>query len=187
MSGNKKMCMFLALGSIANIYADNNNNISKSKYERLYNSTTKNIGSKTSDENYRLLEKILNKRNKELNDLYMQIDYIVKPEYLEWQIFFSGFYNSNHRGGSKEAVSSIEKGTAKSVDLGMYIPIKGITREDIKLNISSVDAPVVNVNMSPAAAPQITAPAFTVGDFSFPAVPNVAVPNFGGQDSYFES
>ena len=98
----------------------------------------------------------------ELKDLYKQSDYIVKPEYLEWQIFFSGFYNSNHRGGSKETVSSLEKGTAKSVDLGMYIPVKGITREDIKLNISSVDAPTVNVNMSPVAAPQITAPVFTV-------------------------
>ena len=82
MLGNKRMCMFLALGSIASIYADNNNNISKSKYERLYNNITKNMGSKTADENYRLLEKILNKRNKELNDLYMQSDYIVKPEYL---------------------------------------------------------------------------------------------------------
>ena len=80
MLGNKRMCMFLALGSIASIYADNNNNISKSKYERLYNNITKNMGSKTADENYRLLEKILNKRNKELNDLYMQSDYIVKPE-----------------------------------------------------------------------------------------------------------
>ena len=184
MLGNKRMCMFLALGSIASIYADNNNNISKSKYERLYNNITKNMGSKTADENYRLLEKILNKRNKELNDLYMQSDYIVKPEYLEWQIFFSGFYNSNHRGGSKETVSSLEKGTAKSVDLGMYIPVKGITREDIKLNISSVDAPTVNVNMSPVAAPQITAPVFTVGDFSFPAAPNVVVPYFGVQNSY---
>lgn len=57
MLGNKRMCMFLALGSIASIYADNNNNISKSKYERLYNNITKNMGSKTADENYRLLEK----------------------------------------------------------------------------------------------------------------------------------
>ena len=30
MLGNKRMCMFLALGSIASIYADNNNNISTS-------------------------------------------------------------------------------------------------------------------------------------------------------------
>ena len=105
MLGNKKLCMFLALGSIANIYADNNN-ISKSKYERLYDGITKNMGNKTSDENYKLLEKILNKRNKELKDLYMQSDYIIKPEYLEWQIFFSGFYNNNHRGGSKDTVAN---------------------------------------------------------------------------------
>ena len=183
MLGNKKLCMFLALGSIANIYADNNN-ISKSKYERLYDGITKNMGNKTSDENYKLLEKILNKRNKELKDLYMQSDYIIKPEYLEWQIFFSGFYNNNHRGGSKDTVANIEKGTAKSVDLGMYIPVKGITREDIELNISSVDAPEINVNLLPVTAPQITAPVFTVGDLSFPAAPNMTVPYFGVQNSY---
>ena len=28
----------------------------------------------------------------------MQGNYIVKPEYLEWQIFFSGFYNEKNRG-----------------------------------------------------------------------------------------
>ncbi|MCP1224737.1 autotransporter domain-containing protein [Sebaldella sp. S0638] len=184
MLRNKKVCMFLALGSIANIYAENNNSISKGKYDRIYNNMTKNIGNKSSDENYKLLEKILNKRNKELKDLYMQSDYIVKPEYLEWQIYFSGFYNNNHRGGSKETAVSIEKGTAKSVDLGMYIPVKGIMREDVELNISPVDAPVVNVNMTPAAAPQITAPIFTVGDLSFPTVPNVAIPYFGVQNSF---
>ena len=184
MLGNKRMCMFLALGSIASIYADNNNNISKSKYERLYNNITKNIGSKTSDDNYRLLEKILNKRNKELKDLYMQSDYIVKPEYLEWQLFFSGFYNNNHRGGSKDTVTDIEKGTAKSVDLGMYIPVKGITKEDVNLNISSVDTPTISINMSPVTAPQITAPVFNVGNFSFPATPNVVIPTFDAQNSY---
>ena len=49
---------------------------------------TKNIESgKSNDKNYKLIEDVLNKRNQELKDLYMQSDYIIKPEYLEWQVF----------------------------------------------------------------------------------------------------
>ena len=32
--------------------------------------------------------------------MYKQGDYIVKPEYLEWQIFFTGFSEKKHRGGN---------------------------------------------------------------------------------------
>jgi hypothetical protein len=184
MLRNKRAFMLLALGSMANIYAENNSNISKGKYERLYKNITNNLGSKSSENNYRLLEKILNKRNKELKDLYIQGDYIIKPEYLEWQVFFSGFYNNKHRGGTKETVTNIETGTAKSVDLGMVIPIKGITREEVELNITPIAAPEININMLPVTGPQLTAPAFTVGDFNFPGTPNVAVPYFGVQNSY---
>ncbi|WP_435309950.1 hypothetical protein [Sebaldella termitidis] len=53
----------------------------------------------TNKKNYDIIEKVLRTRNKELKDLYAQSDYIVKPEYLEWQVFFSGFYEKTHRGG----------------------------------------------------------------------------------------
>jgi hypothetical protein len=184
MLRNKKLCMFLALGAMANIYAENNENTTNGKYERFYKSITKNTSNKSLDKNYKILEKILNKRNKELKDLYTQGDYAIKPEYLEWQIFFSGFYNNNHRGGTKETVTNIEIGTVKSVDLGMVIPVKGITKEEVELNISPITAPEINIKMFPVTGPQLTAPAFTVGDFNFSEVPNVSVPLFGGQNSY---
>jgi hypothetical protein len=182
MLRNKRLCMFLALGSMASIYAENNENTTKGKYERFYKSITKNTSNKSLDENYKILEKILNKRNKELRDLYIQNDYVIKPEYLEWQIFFSGFYNNNHRGGAKETVTSIESGTAKSVDLGMVIPVKGITREEVELNMTPVAAPKVNINMLPAIGPQLTAPVFTMEDFYFPKAPDVTAPYFGEQN-----
>ena len=58
----------------------------------------KNINvNKSNEKNYKLIERILKQKNKELKDLYIQGDYIVKPEYLEWQVFFSGFYNNKQR------------------------------------------------------------------------------------------
>ena len=69
------------------------------KYDKMYENMAKNIEKgKSNEENYKLIERVLNQRNKELKDLYAQSDYIVKPEYLEWQIFFSGFYDERSRG-----------------------------------------------------------------------------------------
>ena len=96
MKKNKKLLMFLALNSVSASFAATGQLSAKS--ERIYNSIVKNIKSEKSNEkNYKLLEKILKDKNKELESLYLQNDYIVKPEYLEWQIFFSGFYNEKNR------------------------------------------------------------------------------------------
>ncbi|MCP1223576.1 autotransporter domain-containing protein [Sebaldella sp. S0638] len=96
MKRNKKMLvLFLSLNSIL----VSHENIAEKKipkngkYENIYNSMTKNLKFKKSNQkNYQLIEELLNKKNKELKDLYLQGEYIVKPEYLEWQVFFTEFY-----------------------------------------------------------------------------------------------
>ena len=102
MRKNKKLLLFLALNSLALSNITGNKEL-ETKHDKLYNNIVKNIETgKINYDNYKLIEKILNQKNKELKDLYLQGDYIVKPEYLEWQIFFSGFYTNNHRGNDKK-------------------------------------------------------------------------------------
>ena len=145
------------------------------KYEKLYSGMIQNIESgKSNVKNYEVLEKILEKRNKELKDLYEQSDYIVKPEYLEWQIFFSGFYAHRESGDNTLANGTYHSdpsningkfytalGEAKQVDLGLYIPERTIKRSPVELklvsppeiNLSSLDVnPEVNPSVSPGAA-----------------------------------
>ena len=99
MKKNKKLLMFLALNSLATSFAGTTTNQTEVKYDKLYNNMVKNIETgKSNEKNYKLIQDVLNKRNQELKDLYLQGNYIVKPEYLEWQIFFSGFYNEKNRG-----------------------------------------------------------------------------------------
>ena len=94
MKKNKKLLVsFLALNAILTSYTAEAAASSSVKYEKMYNSIVKNIEKGNSNEKtYQTIEKILNQKNKELRDLYLQGDYIVKPEYLEWQVFFTGFY-----------------------------------------------------------------------------------------------
>ncbi|MCP1224273.1 autotransporter domain-containing protein [Sebaldella sp. S0638] len=100
MRRNEKLLLsFLALNAAVSMNASAAENQLTAKYDRLYESMIKNIKSgKSNDKAYQLLERTLNQRNKELKDLYLQSDFVVKPEYLEWQIFFSGFYTEQNRG-----------------------------------------------------------------------------------------
>jgi hypothetical protein len=99
---NKKLLiLILALNTVIASYADTAEKTSpvNGKYERMYNNIIKNIqNEKSTQKNYQFIENILKKRNKELQDLYLQGDYVVKPEYLEWQVFFTGFYAENEKG-----------------------------------------------------------------------------------------
>ena len=89
MKRNKKILTVLALNSLAAVAGSTQSAANQIKYDQLYNKIIKNVETgKSNKSNYELLENILSKRNKELKDLYLQGDYVVKPEYLEWQIFF---------------------------------------------------------------------------------------------------
>ena len=87
MKTSKKMLALLALNTLAAV----SGKAAETKTDRLYKNITKNIQTgKSNSANYKLIESILKEKNKELKDLYLQSDYIIKPEYLEWQVFMSG-------------------------------------------------------------------------------------------------
>jgi hypothetical protein len=180
MKKNKKLlASFVALNAMIPAYAAVGQTTSLVKYDRLYENMIKNVKNEKSNENnYKLIERILNQRNKELKDLYLQSNYIVKPEYLEWQIFFSGFYHENEKNDNTaenaQYHSKVEYGTSgyynengeyivtginknitgkpylpeqttKEIDLGVSIPMKGITRDPLFL----APAPPVEINVNP--------------------------------------
>lgn len=92
--------------------------------------------------------------------MYIQSDYIIKPEYLEWQVFFSGSYEEYGKGVDNSSDNakysskvtgyydtSGNKGgtsgkpyqplqTPKEINLGVNIPISGISRDPLNLTIN---------------------------------------------------
>ena len=174
MKKNKKLLMFLALNSVSASFAATGQLSAKS--ERIYNSIVKNIKSEKSNEkNYKLLEKILKDKNKELESLYLQNDYIVKPEYLEWQIFFSGFYNEKNKGGQPYNKPYRDNQKVKVIDLGVTIPIKGknINVLDIDVN-PSVFKPLIPQIENTAALNFLNIPLLDLQKISYQS-PNVNI------------
>ena len=106
MKKNKKLLVsFLALNAMMHAYGANT---ASAKYDRMYNSITKNIETgKSNEKNYQVIERILKQKNKELKDLYVQNAYVVKPEYLEWQVFFTGFYDEYNEGRDNSSENSL--------------------------------------------------------------------------------
>ena len=154
MKKNKKLLtMLFALNGILSVYSSGATQSDSVKYDKMYDTMTKNMEQgKSNDSTYKLIEKVLKKKNKELKDLYNQGDYIVKPEYLEWQIFFAGFYNEDARTGSlssnhtREGNDSesnwsgkdkpmIQSDSYKEVKIGPSIPYKYLNLQDINPNI----------------------------------------------------
>ena len=146
MLKNKKLLMFLALNSLVGTVASSSNNEFE-KYENMYDKMTKKIEKNISNRNnYKLLEKILNQRNKELKDLYLQSDYIVKPEYLEWQIFFSGFYSEKDRKGTKKNPVMPFPSSSGTIDVSISMPAILMKDPDINIENVSAGAPEVSIN-----------------------------------------
>ena len=211
MGRNKKMLLsFLALNTALSGYAVSAGKTVALNSDRLYNNMIKNLEQgKTNEGNYKLIEKVLNQRNKELKDLYLQSDYIVKPEYLEWQIFASAFYEEHGKGvdntkenakyrsqvsgyyddnGNFVTTSGSINGMdgkpyqppqqPKNINLGVSIPMKGMTREPLNLNIT----PASEININPAGY-NFTIPSGAtipqVNPIEFqpisPSIPNVTV------------
>ena len=206
MKKNKKLLMyFLAMNSLFTLNAASGAD-APLKYDKLYGNMVKNLETgKSNEENYKIIEKALNKRNKELKDLYNQSDYIVKPEYLEWQIFFSGFYTEKNGGdntfGNAKYSSEVEGyydatgtyvvtntdsstpgkpyqplQTPKEIDLGMSIPMKQVNLTPISISPAAVAAPSIFSVSANVTLP--TAP--VVANLSLPAftptAPVVSVP-----------
>ena len=119
---NKRLLMsFLAINTMITAYADTGQSLTTTKNDRLYNKIIKNIQTgKTNKDNYKLIENILKKKNKELKDLYLQGDYIVKPEYLEWQIFFSGYYEEYNKDVDNTSESAMYHSNPEHGTNGYY-------------------------------------------------------------------
>ena len=129
MKKNKKLLIsFLAINAILPSYGAAASASLTTKYDRMYNSIVKSIDKGSSSEKtYQTLERILKQKNKELKDLYLQGDYIVKPEYLEWQVFFTGFYDEYSEGqdNTKENASYHSKVTGYYDVNGNYVMTSG--------------------------------------------------------------
>ena len=220
---------FLALNSMMVSYGENLKTETTKKYDRIYENMIRNINrGRPNDNSYKFIERILKQKNKELKDLYLQGDYIVKPEYLSFQIFFSGFYAEKDKGDNTEENAErhsdptygttgfydengkyIITGTNKksygkeyrdpqaprSVNLGVSIPIKGLSRGEVHLNLSPSDEVDVNpkeYNVTPPAGLvtpninvfrfEINIPSIVPPSISAPGTFTVSVPDTGNGD-----
>ena len=107
-----KSLIFLILA--INVFALADNDVNSKKLEKIFNNIAEN---KNTDKNFKIVNDLLAQRNKELKDLRLQSDYIIKPEYNEWQIFFTGFYNHSNRNSKNSTVPYVlsEENTIKSI------------------------------------------------------------------------
>ena len=187
MELNKKLLLsFLALSSTLPVYSAGSGKSTAVNEDRLYNNMIKNLEQgKSNEKSYKLLERIFKQKNKELKDLYYQSDYIVKPEYLEWQIFAAGFYEeygkgvdntkNNARYDSKVTGYYNENGyyvvtdgsdgkpyqpqnQPKGIDFGVDIAMKGISRNITELAVTPADEVSITPNIisSNIEIPKIT-------------------------------
>lgn len=200
MLKNKKRVLFLLVANSILSAGAYSESISDAKYEKLYNNMVKNIQTgKSNESNNKLIESILKKRNKELKDLYAQSDYIVKPEYLEWQIFASGFYAEKDRGydsdkygdGSSQKnsmqVDGTDLRTAKQIQIGATIPIKTVNdfvlEPEISINkkeitVDSIQAPSVVPKVAPTInIPSVNLPVINITQPSAVVSPQVVSPD----------
>ena len=174
MKFKEVLFFFLAVNTVGTALLDA---ASPASYDKLYNNIVKNLETdKTNVNNYKIIEDILNKRNKELKDLYLQSDYVVKPEYLEWQVFFTGFYEEkdrgdkdNHKSNGKED-SLLGEIAPKKAKVGPTVPVKFIDIQDKNVSVilpKIPDIPEVNLNK------QI----LTINALSTPTLPVISVQN----------
>jgi hypothetical protein len=192
----------ISLNTITAGYGAVNSGITSTNklYEQMLSET------KTVDKlAYKQIEEILNKKNKELKDLYLQGDYIVKPEYLEWQVFFSGFYTGRNKGDNtlnnalyysdpdKKPTKPIEVEPPLDINIGLAISIKPLEIRDRNLSITQPYEIDINPSVINIPIPSVSA-VVGVNPLQFqpvyPSVPTVsvnqAVPisfNFGGSSN----
>ena len=167
-----KSLIFLLLA--INVFALADNEVSTKQLEKIYKNVTEN---KNTDKNFEIVNDLLAKRNKELKDLRLQSDYIVTPEYNEWQIFFTGFYNHSNRNSKNSTVPYVlnEENTIKSINLGKTITVRSVN--DVSLN------PEINIQSKVVAeAPHIVIPNINLPNLNVTAPtlnvnPNVVSPN----------
>ncbi|MCP1226061.1 autotransporter domain-containing protein [Sebaldella sp. S0638] len=181
----KLLAMFNALGIVSSISIAAEAE-PLTKHEKLYNNMVKNIKQgKSNTKNYKILEEVLKQRNKELKDLYLQSDYIVKPEYLEWQIFFSGFYEEYGEGRDNTKENALYRtdvegyydttgnfimtgGKKNGVAGKPYQPLQKAKEIDLGVSIPLKEIKREPINLSLSPTPEIVIN---------PNVPTINIPN----------
>ena len=124
---NKKLLVAVALNSLAMAYGKNHIQNGDLNHKKLYTSITEKMSDKKTDkESYALIEKILKQKRNELENLYLQSDYIVKPEYLSYQIFFSGYYSNKSRGENNTGIYANLPKKVNTADLDVIIPVRDV-------------------------------------------------------------
>lgn len=169
----KILMMFIALNSLA-LATSTTNDISQKSLGHVHKNITEK---KNVDDSYKLIEKILKKRNEELKDLRLQSDFAVKKESQEWQVFFSGLYVNNNRGGHKNNAPFVinQEDSVKSINLGKAITVREVN--NVSLN------PEVNVeNKIIAEAPHIVVPSINLPNLSISDPNAVASPQIISPD-----
>ncbi|MCP1223913.1 autotransporter domain-containing protein [Sebaldella sp. S0638] len=131
-----------------------------------YSQSILNINKKNYENKYKLVEQLLKKRQGELEDLYKQGDFIVKPEYLEWQVFFSGLYYDAKGGKSSGREFHEIPVVPVPVNFGMLIPMK-----EIKPEIQAIIPNSYNYNFTDPESIEI-------GSLELLTVRAVDIPNF---------
>ena len=201
---NKRLLMsFLAINTLVTAYTGTNQSLTTTKTDRLYNSIVKNIQTgKTNKDNYKLIENILKKKNKELKDLYVQGDYIVKPEYLEWQIFFSGYYEEYNKdvdntGENALYHSNPEHGTSGYYDAnGVYVatgrtsglfgkayqpPQEGKEiRMGVNITLRDMKKEAINLSVGNVDVAEVTPLTMNVTPPEVKDLPEISVGTYGG-------
>ena len=206
MRKNKKILMFLALNSLATSFAGTTINQVATKHDKLYNNVAKNIETgKSNEKNYKLIQDALDKKNQDLNNLYTQDNYTGKPENLEWQVFFNGFYSKKNKGDntakSAKYYSNPKKANGDSTlyegesvygdnpisgHFKPYKPAQGSNVEPVNpdakdmsdIDVTNINVPEINSLVISFREPaSLTAPTIDLIDFN-PSIPNMTTMDF---------
>ncbi len=201
---NKRLLMsFLAINTLVTAYAGTGQSLATTKNDRLYNNIVKNIQTgKTNKNNYKLIENILKKKNRELKDLYLQGDYIVKPEYLEWQIFFTGYYEEYNKDVDNTAENAMyhsdpEHGTSGYYDAnGVYVatgrtsgllgksylpPQEGKEiRMGVNITLRDMKKEAINLSVGNVEVAEVTPLTMNVSPPEVKDLPEISVGTYGG-------
>ncbi|MDR2878297.1 MAG: hypothetical protein LBV03_00055 [Fusobacteriales bacterium] len=205
MKKNKKLLvLFLALNSILTSYAgtEAGTGLPGSKYEKMYNKLKNIEKGNSTQKNYQVIENILKKKNKELKDLYLQGDYIVKPEYLEWQIFFSGYYEEYNKdvdntGENALYHSNPEHGTSGYYDAdGVYVATERTSglfgkayqppqegkeiRMGVNITLRDMKKEAINLSVGNVDVAEVTPLTMNVTPPEVKDLPQISVGTYGG-------
>ena len=129
--------------------------------------------------------------------MHLQGDYIVKPEYLEWQVFFSAFYEENNRGDNTLSNAKYYKKKKKAngdstlgkngingeITTGNFKPYKPQQEEKfvdlgVSLNIKGITKNMSDINMLEVNIPVINTSVINLTEPNSLEIPKIELVGF---------